>query len=137
MLSFDSGVTQLEPGPVIAGRAIKPLVLDLFWEELQKSELCQTLFNTLQLDTLKSKISNILSVLEKGQKNTELFTSAEDLKKIILVSLLNEIKLFSTDESIHLIGPLAPLFSALVPQKFISHFSWPHEIISSVGRESL
>ncbi|MGZ3690246.1 MAG: hypothetical protein ACXVAX_02010 [Pseudobdellovibrio sp.] len=133
MLGFDSSVNQLEPGPVIAGRAIKPLVLDLFWEELQKTEFCQTLFSSLQQDTLKSKITNILSVLEKGQKNIELFTSSDELKKIILVSLLNEIKLFSSDESVRMIGPLAPLFKGLIPDKYISGFSWSQEIMASAA----
>ena len=129
MLAYDKNVNQLEPGPVLAGRAIKPLVLDLFWAELQQVEFCQNLFSNLTQDSLKTKILNIFSVLEKGQKNSSLFTSADELKKIITEALCAEINLLSPAVKNNFIGPLAGVFSG----KKAAAFSWPHEIISLAG----
>lgn len=129
MLAFDKSVTQLEPGPVLAGRAIKPLVLDLFFEELQNNDLCKNLFSGLAQDNLKAKINNTLSILEKGQKDDILSTSAKDLKQIIADSLNYEISVLSNGKAGAFIGPLAPLFS----KKASGSYSWPKEIISMVG----
>jgi hypothetical protein len=133
MLDYDKSVSQLEPGPVLAGRAIKPLVLDLFWAELQNNEFCKNLFSTVSQDLLKIKILNIFSVLEKGQKSSTLTVSAEDLKKAISQTLADEITLISGTSKRNFTGPLASVFSGNTKQSF----SWPHEIISMAGVQSI
>ncbi len=128
MLSFDKTSIQLEPGPVVAGRAIKPLVLDLFWKDLQDNEFCTTLFTALSQDNLKSKIQNIFSVLEKGQKSTFLFVSGEELKNQIRVLIHSQIEMLASGENVRLYGPLADTFNNSRHQAK-GTFSWPREIM--------
>jgi hypothetical protein len=133
MLQIENSVTQLEPGPVVSGRAIKPLVLDLFFSELRENRLAQNLFSQISQDTLKTKIANLFSVLEKGQKNAALFTSVSDLKAAVLKGLRNEIQHCNPEDKVGVIGPLASLFG-----KPAAEFSWPSEIMSVVAaREAL
>lgn len=129
MLHFENSVIQLEPGPMLAGRAIKPLVLDLFHEDLKKTSLCTSLFAQLGQETLKSKISNLFSVLEKGQKNANLSLSITGLKKVISQSLNNEIRLYSSKNENKLIGPISALFED-EKNKCLGDFSWPKEILA-------
>jgi hypothetical protein len=129
MLHFENSVIQIEPGPMLAGRAIKPLVLDLFHEELTKIDFCNSLFVQLSQDNLKSKISNLFSVLEKGQKNENLSLTISGLKKIISQSLNNEIRLHSAKNENKLIGPISTLFED-EKNKCLGDFSWPKEILA-------
>lgn len=128
MLQIENSVTQLEPGPVVSGRAIKPLVLDLFFDELRENRLAQNLFSQIGLDTIKTKITNLFSVLEKGQKNSTLFTSIADLKSSLLKGLSNEIRHCSSEDKVGVIGPLAALFG-----RPATEFSWPAEIMAVVA----
>lgn len=132
MLHIEPGVNQLEPGPVVSGRAIKPLVLDLFFEDLQKNPLAASLFAQLGQESLRLKISNLFSVLEKGQKNAALYMSVADLKLTVIRSLLTEIKHCNEDQKAKLIGPLAGLFGG--PS---SPFSWPAEIMAMALAQEL
>lgn len=136
MLSYDKSTIQLEPGPVVAGRAIKPLVLDLFWQDLQNNNFCTTLFGALCQDNLKSKIQNIFSVLEKGQKSSSLFVSGEELKNQIRTMLNSHVNLLAAGESARLCGPLADVFTVPSKKQKASDFSWPNEIMEMVWAQS-
>jgi hypothetical protein len=133
MLSYDKTVTQLEPGPVLAGRAIKPLVLDLYWEELQKNNFCLGLFSGIGQETLKTKLQNIFSVLEKGQKASALFVSASELKTQIRTLINNQIELLASSAPVTLCGPLANVFADSRHQAEKKNFSWPREIAEMAG----
>lgn len=131
ILQIESSQQQLEPGPVIAGRAIKPLVIDLFCNELLNNELAKNLFTQLSQENLKQKISNLFSVLEKGQKNLSLATPIAEVKKNILDTLRNEVLFHSNNEKTLVFGPLADVFiSDDVPNK-TRDFSWPNEIMKA------
>ena len=130
LLNFESAPTQLEPGPMVAGRAIKPLVLDLFLDELKENQLCKNIFSTLSQDGLQTKIKNLFSVLEKGQKNSRLSCNVDQFKSVIIETLNDEIRLKSSQIQNQLVGPLADLFDDGV-NKNRSEFSWPKEIISA------
>lgn len=125
MLQIENAVTQLEPGPVVSGRAIKPLVLDLFFDELRENPLAQSLFSQIGQDTLKTKVTNLFSVMEKGQKNMALFTSMADLKAAVVRNIGNEIQHCNSERAVGVIGPLASLFG-----KPAVEFSWPSAIIA-------
>jgi hypothetical protein len=130
MLSFDKSSIQLEPGPVVAGRAIKPLVLDLFWQELKDNGFCAGLFSALAQDNLKSKIQNIFSVLEKGQKSSSLFVSGDELKNQIRSAIHAQVDLLASGEAVRFYGPLADVFKSPRHKPKEKSFSWPQEIIA-------
>lgn len=138
MLSYDPHQFQLEPGPVLAGRAIKPLVLDLFYQELSENEFCCDLFAQINNTALRAKIQNLFSALEKGQKSSLLYTSIEDLKQSLLENIQQQIELVSEEKVETVTGPLAPLFKSLNRKstKKESRFSWPTEIIELAGAPS-
>jgi|GEM_PF-5487051 len=128
ILQIETRTQQLEPGPVVAGRAMKLLVIDLFYNELLNNNLSKSLFTQLPQEILKSKIQNLFSVLEKGQKNPSLFTFIHDLKKNIHSALLNEVCSYSNSEKTLVFGPLSDVF---IPARSSQIFSWPNEIIAT------
>lgn len=132
ILHTDSNIQQLEPGPVVAGRAIKPLMIDLFYEELLKNDFTKKLFTQLGQDTLKQKITNLFTVLEKGQKNSSLTISINELKSVIKNTIHNEISYFSSSDKRIVFGPLADVFAS---EKINKKFSWPKEILDMATRE--
>lgn len=119
---------QLEPGPVVAGRAIKPLVIDLFYDELKNNVLAGQLFAQLPQENLKQKIANLFSVLEKAQKNPTLAIPISEVKKNILLSLQNEVACARNSDSTLVFGPLTNVFMADAKPKS-DNFSWTREII--------
>ncbi len=135
LLHINNNLQQLEPGPVIAGRAIKPLTLDLFYAELAENKLAQNIFGQLTQDTLKSKISNLFSVLEKGQKQSPLALQITDLKNNFLESLQNEILLQSGADPVFKFGPLADIFCKKNETSVGADFSWTNDIITRARHE--
>lgn len=134
ILQVEGGTLQLEPGPVVAGRAIKPLLLDLFYNEMAENTLSKSLFSQLTQDNLKQKISNIFSVLEKGQKNPGLSTQIKDLKSNILDSIYNEVLFYSETAKPVAFGPMADVFVPRADVKRLE-FSWPEEILKLATAE--
>jgi hypothetical protein len=128
VLQVENITLQLEPGPVVAGRAIKPLMIDLFYQELAKNDLCNSLFTQLEQDHLKQKISNLFSVLEKSQKNSVLRTQISDLKANIIDSIYSQILFYGEAEEPVVFGPLADIFVVNKDARRIE-FSWPKEIL--------
>ncbi|AGH95052.1 hypothetical protein [Pseudobdellovibrio exovorus] len=122
---------QFEPGPVVAGRAIKPLMLDLFHADLQKNDLASNLFSQISQDTLKAKIQNLLSVLEKGQKNPHLSLKLNELKQNLIDNMAHEILFHSEKEKPLLFGPLVDVFGPDTTGTRVQDFSWPKEIIKA------
>ncbi len=129
LLQIENNPQQLEPGPVVAGRAIKPLVIDLFHAELLENELAKNLFTQLPLDTLRTKIANLFSVLEKGQKNPALFIPVSEVKKNALEALQNEVTTLSNSEKTLVFGPLADVFMNDKKSVKGEVFSWTREIM--------
>lgn len=132
LLSIDDSHIQLEPGPVAAGRAIKPLVMDLFYEELQANDFASQLFSQLKTDPLKAKLKNLFSVLEKGQKNEVLFLTATELKWALLESIHHEIDLYSDSQDILCFGPLSEVFCA---GRKTANFSWGQAILDVARKQ--
>lgn len=137
LIATDLSPSQLEPGPVIAGRAIKPLMLDLFYQELSQNEFIQNLFPQILQDNIRAKISNLLSVLEKGQKNPELSVSLNDFKRGILSSIALQLLYHDLGKDSLVFGPLADVFAGLNISTAPTAFSWPREIIKSAVQEGV
>lgn len=124
MICISQQPAQHEPGPVCAGRGIKPLVLDLFYEEIGKIPKMQTLFPQFNSDTQKQKLENHLAVIEKGQNENCLKTNRHDMKKQIVDNIKYELNLVSKQKPLKVIGSLAQVFG----YKSVN-FNWPEEIL--------
>ncbi len=133
MLSVGKKPTQYEPGPVLAGRGMKPLVIDAFQSDLAENSYMQSLFPNMNTELQRKKIDNHFSVLEKGQLTNLLSTTKTEMKSTIQNGLATEINQFSKNQSVVLMGPLqhlVPLNSKLVIR--MENFFWPTEIIKKV-----
>jgi hypothetical protein len=115
---------QHEPGPVCAGRGIKPLFIDLLAEEMLNNKTLKSVFSSLTSEATKQKLENHLSVLEKGQKTFPFKTQREEIKKSVIDQINFEVLSLSQNKKVKFIGPLATLF-----QKNSAAFNWPHEIM--------
>ncbi len=137
ILQIEKSVQQLAPAPVVAGRAIKPLVIDLFYHELLNNEFATSLFTHLSQENIKQKIQNLFSVLEKGQKNPLLTTTLHEVKKHIYETLRHEVLLHSNKKKTLVFGSLADIF---MPGKELSpaiSFSWTREIMALATKDKL
>lgn len=117
----------LEPGPVIAGRAVKPLVVDLFHTELSSNSLITSLLPQIQQDNLKSKLNNLFTVLEKSQKSPNLTVKLIELQEVIKKTIVTESEFYKLNENHLIFGPLSSTFTHDVET---SDFSWPTAIMS-------
>ncbi len=124
MLGISKQQTQHEPGPVCAGRGIKPLVLDLFSEEVGQLPVMKSLFVNFSSDAQKQKLENHLSVIEKGQAENSLKTTRTEIKEQIIEGIKNELSGISKNQKLKVTGPLAPIFGFKNAK-----FDWPKEII--------
>ena len=129
MLTFERGGGQLEPGPVVAGRAIKPLLIDLFHDELRSIDFCNNIFTSLSGDSVKMKLNNLFSVMEKGQKTDLLASTTAQLKSVIKACIHDEINFHATTAKVPTIGALAELFGT--PKSNV-RFSWVQEIAARI-----
>ncbi len=140
LLQIDSSLHQLEPGPVVAGRAIKPLVIDMFYDELLQNELAKSLFSQLAQENLKQKVQNLFSVLQKGQKNPSLATQISEVKKNILETLYSELQFHSHTEKTLVFGPLTDVFMPLKEKNKMNilakPFSWTEEIMRAASTKA-
>lgn len=137
LIQIDSHPPQLEPGPVVAGRAIKPLVLDLFYEELQENQLAQKLFLQMSQDSLKKKLKNMFTVLEKSQKNPTLSSTISELKTRITSTLLLEAKLHAHEMGFVCFGPLADIFCHDKSLRMKKSFDWSQAIMEIATEQGL
>ena len=131
MLSISKKPMQYEPGPVLAGRGMKPLVIDAFLEDLEDNHYMQSLFPNMNSDLQKKKTHNHFTVLEKGQMTNLLSTTKKEMKNFILSGLVTEIKLQSKNDPVILLGPLQHLIPPQGTEDIqrVSDFSWPIEIM--------
>ena len=124
MLGISKQQTQHEPGPVCAGRGIKPLVLDLFSEEVGQLTVMKSLFANFNSEAQKQKLENHLSIIEKGQADNSLKTNRAEIKKQIIESIKTELNGISKNQKLKVTGPLAQIFGFKN-----SKFDWPKEIL--------
>lgn len=124
MICVSQKPAQHEPGPVCAGRGIKPLVLDLFYEELGQIPEMKSLFCQFNSDAQKQKLENHLAIIEKGQTDNPFKTTRAELKKQIVEDIKHELNLASRRQKLKIAGPLVPVFGFKN-----SGFNWPQEIL--------
>lgn len=123
MICISQQPTQHEPGPVCAGRGIKPLVLDLFHEEIAQIPSIKSLFSQFNSEAQKQKLENHLAIIEKGQSENSLKTDRQEMKKQIIDNIRHELDQVSHRSKVKVAGPLAKIFGFKS-----SGFHWPDEI---------
>ncbi len=85
-LQFSKTPASSEPGPMIAGRGVKSLLIDLFWSDIHSDPQFKTLFPQLENCLLQTKIESQFKVLEKGQRS-----ESKELTKADLIEFVNEL----------------------------------------------
>ena len=123
---------QFEPGPIIAGRSVKTLVLDAFSEELKNHTLISGLFPQLNSDLIHQKVNTQFQILQKAQSLDQTRLSKADVKAWLHFSVTTWIlKSFNSTPS-RIIGDFGSFFYQNLknfPAFSFSNFSWLEEII--------
>lgn len=132
-LQFSKLPASSEPGPMIAGRGVKSLLIDLFWDHIHNDKYFKTLFPQLENTLLQTKIESQFKVLEKGQRSESQELTKGDLIKFVLelVDFELELKLghpASDQDKALWTGHL----SKLVNLKS-NPFSWTESIFQQLG----
>ena len=132
-LQFSKIPASSEPGPMIAGRGVKSLLVDLFFFDLIQKETFTTLFPQMNNTVLQSKVQSQFKVLENGQKTISQVMTQADLKKFVYELLKFELELHLENsieqlKNIEWTGHLAFLFNKSTPD-----FSWTDLILNYQG----
>lgn len=132
-LQFSKLPTSSEPGPMIAGRGVKSLLIDLFWEHINADPYFKTLFPQLENKLLQTKIESQFKVLEKGQRSESTELTKSDLIEFVLELIDFELELklghpVSALEKTLWTGHLANLVHKKCPA-----FSWTESIFTEIG----
>jgi len=126
-LSFSQQPAAIEPGPMLAGRSVKPLVVDAFYQVIAKNKNLNQMFSQLTQTPLCSKIDSQFKVLEKGQIHYEDPLTIDIVQDFIINKLGYDILLFKLkEESFEWTGHLNILFEKL--NGHLTEFTWTDEI---------
>lgn len=126
-LVFSKVPAAIEPGPMLAGRSVKTLVVDAFYKTISKDENLIQLFPKLNENILCSKIESQFKVLEKGQAHYEEPFDLKIIQDFVVNKLGYDILLHKVkEEKLEWTGHLNILFKKL--DNAVSPFSWTTEI---------
>lgn len=133
-LQFSKNPASSEPGPMIAGRGVKSLLIDLFYDDFLNIETFQNLFPNLQTPLLQKKIESQFKVLEKGQNSPSVSLSQIQLKEFVRELIQFELELYleqniTDDSNIEWTGHCSFLFQKSKSTKPLAHFSWTEAMI--------
>lgn len=126
-LVFSKVPAAIEPGPMLAGRSVKALVVDAFYKTISKDETLLQIFPKLSENILCSKIESQFKVLEKGQAHYEEPFDLQIIQDFVVNKLGYDILLYKVkEEKLEWTGHLNILFKKL--DKDVKPFSWTSEI---------
>ncbi len=130
-LQFSKTPASSEPGPMVAGRGVKSLLIDLFFNSLKEKEYFWDLFPQLKNPLLQTKIESQFKVIEKGQKHDKKAFSQQDLIHFLheLIEFELELKMEHSPEKTEAYmatGQFAPL---LLGQQ---DYSWTEKIWQNI-----
>ncbi|OFZ33385.1 MAG: hypothetical protein A3D17_13850 [Bdellovibrionales bacterium RIFCSPHIGHO2_02_FULL_40_15] len=123
---------QFEPGPIVAGRSVKTLILDALSEELKDNKLIASLFPQLATESIQQKVNNQFQILQKAQTLDDIRLSKLDIKNWLRFSVTTWILQSFQSRPTQIIGDLGSFFSKdlkKTPKLSASNFSWTHEIM--------
>lgn len=130
-LVFSKVPAAIEPGPMLAGRSVKTLVVDAFYKTISKEENLVQLFPKLAENNLCSKIESQFKVLEKGQAHYEEPFDLKIIQDFVVNKLGYDILLHKVkEEKLEWTGHLNILFKKL--DNAVSPFSWTAEIFKRI-----
>lgn len=130
-LVFSKIPAAIEPGPMLAGRSVKALVVDAFYKTISKDDNLIQLFPKLSENTLCSKIESQFKVLEKGQAHYEEPFDLKIIQDFVVNKLGYDILLHKVkEEKLEWTGHLNILFKKL--DNAVSSFSWTSEIFKKI-----
>lgn len=130
-LVFSKVPAAIEPGPMLAGRSVKTLVVDAFYKTISTDSNLIQLFPKLSENNLCSKIESQFKVLEKGQAHYEEPFDLKIIQDFVVNKLGYDILLHKIkEEKLEWTGHLNILFKKL--DKDVSSFSWTSEIYKRV-----
>ncbi len=132
LLQFSQQNMATEPSPMIAGRSVKSLVIDVFAKNLAEHSLMTEMFQNLTSPQLIQKIDSQFKALEKGQnQNYETF-SLEKIKSFIIQQIFIDLDSYDIREANCIwTGHLNTLFNTQHKK-----FSWTSEIFEKTGSKS-
>jgi hypothetical protein len=84
LLQFSKSPVPSEPGPMVAGRSVKSVILDLFFENVVNNSQLNELFPQIKIPLNQSKILSQFKVIEHSQKSEHMNYNLEDLKSFIM-----------------------------------------------------
>lgn len=129
---------QHEPGPFIAGRSMKALVLDAFYDELKENPKACEIFGQINAPALLQKLENHFSILEKGQTLEATLLTREELKNWIRAKLLGWMHLRSVNNNCTVFGDLSFLVEANRSILFslnILPFNWADAMTDAIKQQ--
>lgn len=133
-LVFSKVPAAIEPGPMLAGRSVKALVVDAFYKTISKDSNLIQLFPKLSESNLCSKIESQFKVLEKGQAHYEEPFDLKIIQDFVVNKLGYDILLHKVkEEKLEWTGHLNILFKKL--DNAVSPFSWTSEIFKKIEIE--
>lgn len=133
-LVFSKVPAAIEPGPMLAGRSVKALVVDAFYKTISKDSNLIQLFPKLSESSLCSKIESQFKVLEKGQAHYEEPFDLKIIQDFVVNKLGYDILLHKVkEEKLEWTGHLNILFKKL--DNAVSPFSWTAEIFKKIENE--
>lgn len=130
-LVFSKIPAAIEPGPMLAGRSVKTLVVDAFFKTISKDETLVQLFPKLAESTLCNKIESQFKVLEKGQAHYEEPFDLNVIQDFVVNKLGYDILLHKIKEDrLEWTGHLNVLFKKL--DNAVKPYSWTTEIFKRI-----
>ena len=130
-LVFSKVPAAIEPGPMLAGRSVKTLVVDAFFKTISKDETLVQLFPKLAESTLCNKIESQFKVLEKGQAHYEEPFDLNVIQDFVVNKLGYDILLHKIKEDrLEWTGHLNVLFKKL--DNAVKPYSWTTEIFKRI-----
>lgn len=130
-LVFSKVPAAIEPGPMLAGRSVKTLVVDAFFKTISQDTNLIQLFPKLGETTLCAKIESQFKVLEKGQAHYEEPFDLKIIQDFVVNKLGYDILLHKVkEEKLEWTGHLNVLFKKL--DNAVSNYSWTTEIFKRI-----
>ena len=130
---------QFEPGPIVAGRSVKTLILDAFSDELKTNKLANGMFPLIATDPIQQKVNTQFQILLKAQNLDQIRMTRDDVKHWLSFTVMTWMlqKADSNENQIEIMGDMGTFFHRpLLDKKLfnLSDFSWTEQIQQALLR---
>lgn len=128
---------QFEPGPIVAGRSVKALILDAFSDDMKSNKLITGLFPLLTSEAIQQKVNTQFQILLKAQSLDQIRLSREDIKQWLSFSVMTWMLQKINSAQVDIIGDMGPFFYKPLMENALfssTHFSWTEQIQSELKK---